>query len=261
MEAKRTVLVRYEGSATGPEPEAAVIEEEAAPEPPAEDDPFSALDALGGDEPAPDAEVALDGLGEDGLGEDEDASADRTMVGFAPPMPPEPPTRPAASSVRSEPVSRSSATTSTVDAAELRQLRTRITELESAAQDGVARRKDGLTVTPYDLPDGCVGGYYPELNVLIPVSHYALESKTPAAKTVPVRIVKLPTFQSPPSWRITRVAVVGTVIIASRRRRVSKTGSAALALKLTDTRGVARPVSRNARGLVQVGLIHTERSR
>jgi anaerobic selenocysteine-containing dehydrogenase len=64
--------------------------------------------------------------------------------------------------------------------------------LECTIDDGVPRRKDGLTVTPYETPDGCVGGYYPELNLLIPLSHYAEESKTPAAKSVPVRVVVSP---------------------------------------------------------------------
>ena len=64
-----------------------------------------------------------------------------------------------------------------------------VVTLESAAADGVPRRKDGLTVTPYNLPDGCLGGYYPECNVLAPVSHFAEESMTPAVKSLPVRIV------------------------------------------------------------------------
>jgi len=54
----------------------------------------------------------------------------------------------------------------------------------------VSRRVDGLRVVPYDLPDGCLGAYYPECNVLIPVSHHARESFVPAAKSVPVRIEK-----------------------------------------------------------------------
>jgi len=54
----------------------------------------------------------------------------------------------------------------------------------------VARRVDGLRVVPYDLPDGCVGAYYPECNVLIPVAHHAIESHVLAAKSVPVRIEK-----------------------------------------------------------------------
>jgi len=60
--------------------------------------------------------------------------------------------------------------------------------LVSDAGDGVAREVDGLAVTPYRLPDGCVAGYYPELNPLIPLAHHDHASKTPAAKSVPVRI-------------------------------------------------------------------------
>ncbi|WP_116812174.1 FdhF/YdeP family oxidoreductase [Steroidobacter cummioxidans] len=54
--------------------------------------------------------------------------------------------------------------------------------------DGIAREVSGLAVTPYDLPDGCVAGYYPELNPLVPLNHHEQLSKTPAAKGVPVRI-------------------------------------------------------------------------
>ena len=64
-----------------------------------------------------------------------------------------------------------------------------IVALESDAGDGVRRRREGLIVTPYDIPDGCLGAYYPEANVLIPVEHHAEESHVPAAKSVPVRIV------------------------------------------------------------------------
>jgi len=63
-----------------------------------------------------------------------------------------------------------------------------VVALESAAADGIHRRKEGFVVTPFDLPDGCLGGYYPECNVLAPVSHFAEESKTPAVKSLPVRI-------------------------------------------------------------------------
>jgi molybdopterin-dependent oxidoreductase alpha subunit len=63
-----------------------------------------------------------------------------------------------------------------------------IVALESDADDGRRRRRDGLIVTPYDIPRGCLGAYYPEANVLIPVDHHAEESHVPAAKSVPVRI-------------------------------------------------------------------------
>jgi molybdopterin-dependent oxidoreductase alpha subunit len=63
-----------------------------------------------------------------------------------------------------------------------------IIALESDAGDGQPRRRDGFIVRPYDIPRGCLGAYYPEANVLIPVEHHAEESHVPAAKTVPVRI-------------------------------------------------------------------------
>jgi len=54
--------------------------------------------------------------------------------------------------------------------------------------DGITREVSGLAVTPYDLPDGCLAGYFPELNPLVPLEHHERLSKTPAAKGVPVRI-------------------------------------------------------------------------
>ena len=57
------------------------------------------------------------------------------------------------------------------------------------AEDGVDRRVDGLAVTPFDIPDGCLGGYYPEMNPLVPLWWHDEQSKTPAGKAVPVRIV------------------------------------------------------------------------
>jgi molybdopterin-dependent oxidoreductase alpha subunit len=54
--------------------------------------------------------------------------------------------------------------------------------------DGVHRQVDGLTLTPFLLPRGCIGAYYPEMNPLIPLWYHDEESKTPASKGVPVRI-------------------------------------------------------------------------
>jgi molybdopterin-dependent oxidoreductase alpha subunit len=61
--------------------------------------------------------------------------------------------------------------------------------LASDAGDGVDRQVGGLKVTPFLLPRGCLGSYYPEMNPLIPLWYHDEESKTPAAKSVPVRIV------------------------------------------------------------------------
>jgi molybdopterin-dependent oxidoreductase alpha subunit len=58
--------------------------------------------------------------------------------------------------------------------------------LRTAADDGVERRVEGLAVVPYDVPAGCIAGYYPELNALIPLWHHARESKVPAAKAIDV---------------------------------------------------------------------------
>ncbi|WP_375459294.1 FdhF/YdeP family oxidoreductase [uncultured Enterovirga sp.] len=55
--------------------------------------------------------------------------------------------------------------------------------------DEFAREIRGLTIVKYDIPEGNCGGYYPELNVLIPLWHYAKRAKTPAAKAIPVRIL------------------------------------------------------------------------
>ncbi|MAW98348.1 MAG: formate dehydrogenase [Sphingomonas sp.] len=65
-----------------------------------------------------------------------------------------------------------------------------IVSLVSDAEDQVERVVDGLRVVPYNIPEGCVGGYYPELNVLISLEHHALESHVPAGKSVPVRVRK-----------------------------------------------------------------------
>jgi molybdopterin-dependent oxidoreductase alpha subunit len=54
--------------------------------------------------------------------------------------------------------------------------------------DGVARSVGGLSVIPYDLPRGCLAGYFPELNPLVPLEHHEELSKTPAAKGIPVRL-------------------------------------------------------------------------
>ena len=56
------------------------------------------------------------------------------------------------------------------------------------ADDGVHREAGPLKVTPFALPDGCLGAYYPEMNPLIALAHHDEQSKTPAAKSVPVRI-------------------------------------------------------------------------
>ncbi|WP_163097577.1 FdhF/YdeP family oxidoreductase [Acidithiobacillus ferrianus] len=67
-----------------------------------------------------------------------------------------------------------------------------VVSLVSDAGDDVHRQVSGLMVTPFDLPAGCLGGYYPEMNPLIPLWYHDEASKTPASKSVPVRIQRKP---------------------------------------------------------------------
>jgi molybdopterin-dependent oxidoreductase alpha subunit len=62
--------------------------------------------------------------------------------------------------------------------------------LTTVADDGLERSVSELQVVLYDIPRKCLAGYYPELNALIPLLHFAEGSKVPAAKSIPVRIAK-----------------------------------------------------------------------
>ena len=70
--------------------------------------------------------------------------------------------------------------------------------LETESNDGHHRELSGLAVVAYDIPIGCIGTYYPEANVLLPTGHYAKGSKTPAAKSIPVRIFRTEDVVSEP---------------------------------------------------------------
>ncbi|MGY4256623.1 molybdopterin-dependent oxidoreductase alpha subunit [Bradyrhizobium sp. USDA 4516] len=61
--------------------------------------------------------------------------------------------------------------------------------LETISDDGIQRRVSGLRVLDYPMPRGSVAGYYPELNPLLPLDYYDKISGTPAAKSIPVRVV------------------------------------------------------------------------
>lgn len=61
--------------------------------------------------------------------------------------------------------------------------------LETIADDGIERRVEGLTVYPFQIPRGSLTGYYPELNPLLPLGHYDEIAGTPAAKSIPVRVL------------------------------------------------------------------------
>ncbi|MBB1600419.1 FdhF/YdeP family oxidoreductase [Variovorax sp. UMC13] len=72
-----------------------------------------------------------------------------------------------------------------------------LASVSTVSSDERPRVVQGLRVTPYDIPAGCVAGYYPECNPLIPLSHHAEQSKVPAAKAIAVRVRSAMTVRSP----------------------------------------------------------------
>jgi anaerobic selenocysteine-containing dehydrogenase len=71
--------------------------------------------------------------------------------------------------------------------------------LRTASKDGIRREMSGFRVTPYNIPVGCIGAYYPEANALLPLWHYAEGSKTPAAKSIPVTVMRAGAIPDPAS--------------------------------------------------------------
>jgi molybdopterin-dependent oxidoreductase alpha subunit len=55
--------------------------------------------------------------------------------------------------------------------------------------DGRARVAERFLAVPYELPKGAVAGYFPELNVLVPIGLTAEISNTPCSKSIPVKVV------------------------------------------------------------------------
>lgn len=50
--------------------------------------------------------------------------------------------------------------------------------------DGVERVAANFRFVPYDIPRGCIAGYYPEMNVLVPLGSAGDESDTPTSKSI-----------------------------------------------------------------------------
>jgi molybdopterin-dependent oxidoreductase alpha subunit len=45
-----------------------------------------------------------------------------------------------------------------------------------------------LTAVAYEIPRGCAATYYPEANVLVPLTHHDPKSGTPSYKSIPIRV-------------------------------------------------------------------------
>jgi molybdopterin-dependent oxidoreductase alpha subunit len=67
-----------------------------------------------------------------------------------------------------------------------------LVDVETALASGSPLRLVGLTAVAYDIARGSVAAYYPEANVLVPLTHHDEQSGTPSYKSVPVRISRSP---------------------------------------------------------------------
>jgi anaerobic selenocysteine-containing dehydrogenase len=56
---------------------------------------------------------------------------------------------------------------------------------------GVVRKAGPFRIIPYPIPRSCVGTYFPEANVLIPLESRAHTSKTPTSKSVEISLEKV----------------------------------------------------------------------
>ncbi|MCC9621044.1 FdhF/YdeP family oxidoreductase [Thalassospira sp. MA62] len=57
-------------------------------------------------------------------------------------------------------------------------------------EDGLSRVAENFRLVPYDIPRGSVAGYYPELNVLVPLGSAGDLSDTPTSKSILVSFTK-----------------------------------------------------------------------
>jgi molybdopterin-dependent oxidoreductase alpha subunit len=58
----------------------------------------------------------------------------------------------------------------------------------SSTYDGAVRTVEGFVVVPYEIPRACVATYFPEANPLVPLEVFASRSRTPASKSVRIRL-------------------------------------------------------------------------
>ncbi|MEY4766352.1 MAG: hypothetical protein RI907_3025 [Pseudomonadota bacterium] len=61
-------------------------------------------------------------------------------------------------------------------------------DLLGCAPGDIERVAPGFKLVDYDIPSGCVAAYYPETNVLVPLSSHALGARTPTSKAIAVRL-------------------------------------------------------------------------
>ena len=74
------------------------------------------------------------------------------------------------------------------DLAEIRGRLGERVDIVGTHDDGLARRAEDFRLVPFDMPRGSLAGYYPELNVLVPLSTFGEKSDTPTSKSVLVTL-------------------------------------------------------------------------
>jgi anaerobic selenocysteine-containing dehydrogenase len=60
-------------------------------------------------------------------------------------------------------------------------------DITSVWHDGERTVRD-FRLVEYDIPPGCLASYFPETNALVPLDHHAERARTPASKSIPVRL-------------------------------------------------------------------------
>jgi molybdopterin-dependent oxidoreductase alpha subunit len=75
-----------------------------------------------------------------------------------------------------------------LDVAELGLVERQVVDLVGEFR-GERRVAPRFIVVPFDIPRGCSATYFPEANVLVPVDDFADGSRTPASKSVVIRVV------------------------------------------------------------------------
>lgn len=62
-------------------------------------------------------------------------------------------------------------------------------DIASVWHDGERVVRD-FRLVEYDIPPGCLAAYFPETNPLVPLDHHAERARTPASKSIPVRLLR-----------------------------------------------------------------------
>jgi molybdopterin-dependent oxidoreductase alpha subunit len=61
--------------------------------------------------------------------------------------------------------------------------------LSTIWSDARSRVAEDFEIVPYDIPIGCLGAYFPETNVLVPLDSHGPRSGTPTNKSIPVTVI------------------------------------------------------------------------